>query len=174
MDIVAIALFITALGFGGCLVAIAVCDLNSFTIPNSVSIALIWLFLVSVPFASSDISLASHVGSFLLVSAAGLFAFRFGLFGGGDVKSWAAIALWYDLHGLPMQILGVTLVGSCLGLLTLGIRRAASCQFIQHYVPRSRLPRLLQVGEPIPYGVAISLGTAFSAGQIDFFHTLPF
>ena len=173
MDIVSLALFATALGFAGCLVAIARCDLGSYTIPNAISISLIWLFLVSVPFAPTHISILSHVSSFLLVLAVGLIAFRFGLFGGGDIKSWAALALWYDLHGLPMQILAVTLVGSSLGVLTLGIRRVALCQILQHYLPQSRLPRLFRVGEPISYGVAISLGTALSAGHIDLFHTLP-
>lgn len=174
MDVVSLALLTTAVGFAGCLLAIALCDLGSYTIPNSVSIALLWLFVVSAPFAPTDVSLLSHICSFLIVSAVGLVAFRFGLFGGGDVKSWAAIALWYDLHGLPMQLLGVTLIGGILGLLTLGIRRVAVCQLVQQHFPQSRLPRLLRAGEPVPYGVAITLGTALSAGHIDLFRSLSF
>lgn len=174
MDVVTLAILTTAIGFAGCLIAIALCDLASYTIPNSISIALLWLFLVSAPLAPGDISIMSHVASFLIVLAAGLVAFRFGMFGGGDVKSWAALALWYDLPALPMQILGVTLVGSILGLFTLGMRRVAVCQRVQHHFPPSRLPRLFREGEPVPYGVAISLGTAFSAGHIDLFRPLAF
>lgn len=174
MDVVTVALLTTAIGFAGCLLAIAFSDLSSYTIPNSISIALLWLFLVSAPFAPTDVSILSHVYSFLIVAAVGLIAFRFGLFGGGDIKSWAAVALWYDLSDLPMQLLGVTLVGSTLGLLTLGIRRVAVCQRVQQHFPPSRLPRLLREGEPVPYGVAISLGTAFSAGHIDLFRPLAF
>jgi prepilin peptidase CpaA len=169
MDIVSIAIFTTMVGFVGCLVAIAVCDLGSFTIPNSISVVLIWLFLVSLPFARSDLSLASHVYSFLIVATAGLFAFRFGLFGGGDVKSWAAIALWYDLNGLSLQVLSVALIGGTLGLLTLTLRRVAASAFVQHHLSPSRLPRLLHAGEPVPYGVAIALGTALSIGHVDLF-----
>lgn len=169
MDIVSVALFMTMVGFVCCLVAIAACDLASFTIPNSISIVLIWLFLVSLPFAQSGFSLSSHMYSFLIIATVGLFAFRFGLFGGGDVKSWAAIALWYDLGGLSLQVLSVALIGSTLGLLMLALRRVAVSAFMQHYLSPSRLPRLLHAGEPVPYGVAIALGTALSAGQIDLF-----
>ena len=173
MDIGAMTLLAVAFAFGGCLVAIAVCDLGSYTIPNSVCVALLWLFVVAAPFTRVDISLLSHLYSFLIVLAAGFLAFRFGLFGGGDVKSWAAIALWYDLGSLSEQVFHVTLLGGMLGLALVALRRVAASPYVQHHVALSRMPRLFRMGEPVPYGVAIAAGTALSAGHIDLFRSFP-
>jgi prepilin peptidase CpaA len=163
-----------AAAFALCLAAVAVSDLRSYTIPNTVCAALVWLFVVAAPFARPDISLLSHLYSFLLVLAAGFLAFRFGLFGGGDIKSWAAIALWYDLGDLSTQVFYVTLLGGTMGLLLVALRRMAASGYIQHHLTPFRMPRLLRIGEPVPYGVAIAAGTAISAGHIDIFRSFLF
>jgi prepilin peptidase CpaA len=160
-----------AVAFALCLAAVAVCDLRSYTIPNTVCAALVWLFVVAVPFARPEISLLSHLYSFLVILAAGFLAFRFGLFGGGDIKSWAAIALWYDLADLSAQVFCVTLLGGMMGLLLVALRRVAASGYIQHHLTPLRMPRLFRVGEPVPYGVAIAAGTALSAGHIDLFQS---
>lgn len=173
MDLLAIAHVVVAVAFGGCLVAIAACDLRSYSIPNSVCVALAWLFVVAAPLSRVEISFLSHLYSFLIVFALGLLAFRFGILGGGDVKSWAAIAAWYDLNSLSIQVLYVTLIGSGLGLLILACRRAVSGRYALDRMTLLRVPRLLRVGEPVPYGVAISVGTALSVGHIDLFRSFP-
>lgn len=169
MDLTALMLPAIAAAFAACLAAVAVCDLRSYTIPNTLCAALVWLFVVAVPFAPGEISLLSHLYSFVVVLAVGFLAFRFGLFGGGDVKSWAAIALWYDLGSLSVQVFYVTLLGGMLGLLLVALRWVAACGYVQHHVTLSRMPRLFQPGEPVPYGVAIAAGTMISAGHIDLF-----
>ena len=174
MDMATVALVAIAVVFGGCLVVIAVCDLCSYTIPNSVSVALLVLFVVAAPFSGAEVSPLSHFYSFLVVFAVGLIAYRFGVFGGGDIKSWTAVALWYDLHDLPAQVLWVTLIGGGLGVLVLGLRYLAASQFVQHLPTRFHGPRLLRMGEPIPYGVAIAAGTFLTVSHIDIFHSLRF
>lgn len=174
MDIVTIAQIVVAAAFGGCLVVIAVCDLSSYSIPNSVCIALAWLFVVATPLSRAEISFLSHLYSFLAVFAVGVVAFRFGILGGGDVKSWAVIAAWYDLNSLSTQVLYVTLIGAGLGLLVLACRRAVSGRYALNRMALLRVPRLLRVGEPVPYGVAIAAGTALSVGHVDLFRSFQF
>lgn len=173
MDASALMLPAVATAFAACLVALAVCDLRTYTIPNGLCAAFVWLFIVAVPFARSDLSLVSHLCSFLIVLAVGFLAFRFGLFGGGDIKSWAAIALWYDLGSLSTQVFYVTLLGGTMGLVLVTLRRAAASGYVQHHLALARMPRLFRAGEPVPYGVAIAAGTAISAGDIDLFRLFP-
>jgi prepilin peptidase CpaA len=167
------ALAAIAVAFVACVVAIAICDLGSYTIPNSLSVALILLFLASLPFARDGVSLLSHLYSFLIVLGIGLIAFRFGLFGGGDIKSWAAIALWYDLQALPVQVIYVALIGGGIGILLLGLRYLVACPIVHGHWQYRRVPRLLRSGAPVPYGLAIASGTLLSANHIDLFRWLP-
>jgi prepilin peptidase CpaA len=167
------ALSAIAVAFIACVVAIAACDLSNLTIPNSISVALIFLFLASIPFARGDISLLSHLYSFLIVLGIGLIAFRFGMFGGGDIKSWAAIAVWYDLQVLPVQVIYVALIGGGVGIVLLGIRYLVARPIVHVHCQYRRVPRLLRPGEPVPYGLAIAAGTLLSANKIDLFRWLP-
>jgi prepilin peptidase CpaA len=167
------ALSAIAVAFIACVVAIAACDLSNLTIPNSISVALIFLFLASIPFARGDISLLSHLYSFLIVLGIGLIAFRFGMFGGGDIKSWAAIAVWYDLQALPVQVICVALIGGGVGIALLGIRYLVARPIVHVHWQYRRVPRLLRPGEPVPYGLAIAAGTLLSANKIDLFRWLP-
>ena len=174
MELVTIAQVVVAIAFLGCLMVIGTSDLRSYTIPNSVCLAVVWLFLVAAPLAGSGGSLPSHLLSLLTVFAVGLVAFRFGIFGGGDVKSWAAIAAWYDFNDLPIQVMDVALVGGCFGLLILACRRVVGARYAERDMTVLRLPRLFRSGEPIPYGVAIALGTVLSIGHIDLFRSFHF
>jgi prepilin peptidase CpaA len=167
------ALSAIAVAFIACVLAIAACDLSNFTIPNSISVALIFLFLASIPFASGDLSLLSHLYSFLIVLGIGLIAFRFGMFGGGDIKSWAAIAVWYDLQVLPFQVIYVALIGGGVGIVLLGIRYFVARRIVHVHCQYRRVPRLLRPGEPVPYGLAIAAGALLSANKIDLFRWLP-
>lgn len=168
-----IALTAVAIGFACCLFAMAAFDLKTFTIPNSISVALLWLFVVAVPLTGDNISLPGHLYSFLAVLGVGLLAFRFGILGGGDVKSWAAVAVWYDIGALPYQLVWVTVLGSVIGIAALCLRRLTVNQYVRSSRDGIRsAPRLLRAGEPIPYGIAIALGSALTASRIDVFQGL--
>lgn len=170
---VSFALTAIAIGFGCCLFAIAAFDLKTFTIPNSISVALLWLFVVAVPLTRADISVLAHLYSFVAVLGMGLLAFRFGILSGGDVKSWAAVAIWYDIGSLPYQVVWVTVIGSALGILAIGLRRLSVNQYVREGQGGSSVvPRLLRAGEPIPYGIAIALGSILTVSQIDVFRAL--
>jgi prepilin peptidase CpaA len=101
---------------------------------------------------------AGHLAAPALVLAAGLLVFRLGLMGGGDIKLLVAIASWTGLAGLPAQLIAVVICGGGLALLLLAARWLAA----RRGQP-ARLPRLLQSGAPLPYAVAIAVGTGWWA-----------
>jgi prepilin peptidase CpaA len=124
------------------LVAGAVCDWRSRTIPNWLNAA---IALGAIPFwwASGlpfwpDIPL--HVGVALAVFAIFALAFQLGMMGGGDVKMVAAVALWLP----PLAVLQLLVIMSLAGgLLTVAM-------LVPHRIRKT-------AGQPeIPYGIAIA------------------
>lgn len=83
---------------------------------------------------------------------AGTFLFSAGLLGGGDVKLFSACGLWFDLaSGWKMLVLA-SLAGGLLAILLLSSRSL---------IPkRARVWIVLRPRGGIPYGIAISAGTA--------------
>jgi len=131
--------------------AAAASDLVRYEIPNVLCLVLVAAFL---PFASvlSLAVAASHLSAALSILVLTALCFAFGLMGGGDAKLLAAAALWMGWQNLLPFILLTTLVGACLGMLLLVLRRL---------LPRAAqaggwYSRLLSPREGVPYGVAIS------------------
>jgi len=126
------------------LLAAAVCDLKSRTIPNGLNLA---IALLAIPFwfASSLApwpDMALQVGVASLVFAFFAAAFAIGAMGGGDVKMVAAVALWLPWQAVLVMLVIMSLAG---GVLTAAL------------MIRRRLAR----GEgpiEVPYGVAIAFG----------------
>ncbi|MGI9386253.1 MAG: A24 family peptidase [Methyloligellaceae bacterium] len=155
--------------FVGCLIAIAAFDLATYTIPNSISLVLIALFVCAAILLPNEISVLSHVCSFLIVFAVGLVAFRFGAFGGGDVKSWAAVALWFGLGSLPYQVGAIALIGGIFGIIMIGLRRVLASTNSRENERAVALPKIFLPNQPIPYGLAIATGSALNVIHIPFF-----
>lgn len=149
--------------------SIAVFDVATYRIPNAISIVLVAGFAVGAVAFPGKIDVPSHLASGLIIFGAGFAAFWFGLLGAGDVKSWAAVALWFDLNTLPAQALSVALFGGVLGLFLLLLRHMIAR--VQTYRPSNGagLPRLLRHGQPIPYGMAISSGAIVMSWASPFF-----
>ena len=159
--------FIVMVGLLGTLVVAGASDAARYIIPNSVVLALVGLFLVAAPFATNSLAWLSHLGAGAAVFAVGCLLFHFRLMGGGDVKLWAACALWTGLDLLPMQVVYVTLIGVTIAF-ALVLIRAALGRVAVLFGGRARLvlPRLLREGEAVPYGVAIAAGSILLAGEI--------
>jgi prepilin peptidase CpaA len=80
--------------------------------------------------------------------------FRFGGMGGGDVKLFSALALWFDFTWVMRLLLVASLLGALVTIIFWGIHKARR-----------------QSGQPrIPYGVAISLAGLWVAGEQIFNH----
>jgi prepilin peptidase CpaA len=105
------------------LVAAALSDITRYRIPNTIVYAIVAAFAVGAiaNFAWPAIvwPVLAGVAMFLL----GAVLFAFGLFGGGDVKLIAAMALWTSFADLPRFLLIMAAVGGLIGLVLLLKRR---------------------------------------------------
>jgi prepilin peptidase CpaA len=153
--------------FAALVIAAALKDLSSFTIPNWISIALALGFapaalIVGAPLGAIGISFAVGLGM-LFVGAA---MFALGWIGGGDAKLMAAAALWLGLKGVAPFALYTALAGGALALLLVALRSAWLRPFVDAGPAWTR--RLATPGESAPYGVAIAVGAlaAFAANPL--------
>jgi prepilin peptidase CpaA len=105
------------------LIAAAVSDITRYRIPNTIVYAIVAAFAVGAifNFAWPAIVWPLLAGVAMFLLGAGLFAL--GLFGGGDVKLIAAMALWTGFADLPRFLLIMGAAGGLLGLVLLLKRR---------------------------------------------------
>ena len=143
--------------FPALVIAAAVKDATSYTIPNRLSLALAAAFVPAVlALGLAPGVLLTH----LEVGAAGLVAgmamFALGWIGGGDAKLFAAAALWL---GWPAAATYGALTGMAGGVLALGLLALRS-GYMRPYVVTGPawFARLAEPGENVPYGVAICVG----------------
>jgi prepilin peptidase CpaA len=142
--------------FPGMMIAAALSDLSTMTIPNRISAVLVLAFfptalLVGLP----PMQAAAHVGvgfAALLIGA-GMFALRW--IGGGDAKVFAAAGLWLGLDGAPSFLMWTAVAGGLFAVALLSAR-----DWAQPYAVRAPqwVGRLLTPDGDIPYGVAIAAG----------------
>ena len=138
------------------LLAAAIWDLRTRTIPNSLNLA---IALGAIGFWWAEgLSLWPGVIGALLVAAIvfAIFAgaFALGMMGGGDVKMIAAIALWLPLAAVFELLMIMALAGGAVTLLTAGHHRLARRE-----------------GRPeIPYGVAIAFAGLWLIGERYLYH----
>lgn len=139
------------------LVAAAAWDVWSYRIPNAICAGLAVLFLVQAMILGPPFPFL-HLVPAALAFAVGLILFARNLMGGGDVKLLAAAVLWIPPVLVPAQIAAVTIIGSVLAVLLLAIRGIARRVAVATGAVDA-LPLLLQDEAPVPYGVAIAVGT---------------
>lgn len=155
------------------LVAAAVGDVLHYRISNRLVGAVVLCFaLVAAAQASwGFLGWSLAAAGVTLALAAGLFAF--GLFGGGDVKLAAAMALWTQFADLPRFLLVMGTAGGVLGIAWLVRRRMQRHAAAPAGEPTSPIESEAHAASQpqhapkppnkLPYGVAIA------AGGIDFF-----
>ncbi|WP_119301038.1 A24 family peptidase [Dongia deserti] len=157
------------------LIAAGVSDVRRYRIPNTFVYAIVIAFAIGAIFnmtwSAMGWSVLAGLGMFLL--GAGLFAL--GLFGGGDVKLIAAMALWTGLPALPRFLFVMTAAGGLLGVVWMLKRRRQRPVLASDPASPSDAPHAAalssdnvsgqKVPNRIPYGVAIAI-----AG-LDFFVT---
>ncbi len=134
---------LSGLAFASLLIAAAVTDIRGTRIPNSITGALVLVFIVSCAFGLHR-PLAPHLIAFAMAFVFGAALFFGRLWGGGDAKLLAAIGLYLE----PRQVLALLLVTALAGgVLAAGllVRRATAGSNIQH-------------DNTIPYGVALAFG----------------
>jgi len=132
-------------------------DWRRFSIPNYISLILVALYPVAVFTAPFEIdwlvSLAISGGIF----AIGFGLFAVGIFGGGDVKFLTALSLWAGLPVILPFLVFVALAGGVLAIVIIG--REAVRQSLERGAFILGLRASLRTRTPVPYGVAIALGS---------------
>jgi len=140
---------VLVLAFAACLAA--VWDFRSFTIPNSISIGIAFLWPVyAIASGLGFEAMAYAVATGLAVLIVGMLGWSRGWIGGGDVKLFSAVVLWAGPAGLLSLILHTAIAGGVLSLVWLS---STSIRFV---AVRAGLPVALTPPKHIPYGVAIA------------------
>jgi prepilin peptidase CpaA len=144
---------------GAVMIAGAVYDATTLTIPNWISLVLLALFpLIAVVAGLSWTEAGIHFGVGLAALLAGMGLFAAGIIGGGDAKLFAAVTLYVGAAAFGPFLLAVAVAGGVLALALLALRRAA----LSITSDRLRaISHLAQRGAGIPYGVAIVGGALF-------------
>ena len=141
------------------LLAAAASDLVYYRIPNMLVLALVGLFIVSASLHFGDVAWLNHFGTALLCLVVGYAFNQLGQLGAGDVKLFAAVALWFGMSGLIALLLFTSLSGLLALPLILFARFAvARAQQTKMWKDEWPIPRVLTKRQGVPYGVAIALG----------------
>lgn len=135
------------------LTAAAVQDIRQFRISNKLCLAVVALYPAWLLAVGFQPDIWENALSFLLALMLGLLAYHRGLLGGGDVKFFAAAALWFDLRTGAYYLLAVTVFGGFFALTMIFLRRLVT--LLPAQAPDWAV---LKADEPIPYGVAIATG----------------
>jgi len=126
------------------LMAAAVIDVRTYTIPNWLNLAvallaLLFWWAIALPLWPDA---AIRLGVAFAVVALLALAFYLGMMGGGDVKLAAALALWFPPLATVKLLVIMSFAGGVLTLIMILVHRAGRKE-----------------GRPkIPYGVAIAVG----------------
>ncbi|MFZ4406664.1 MAG: prepilin peptidase [Paracraurococcus sp.] len=149
---------------GLALLAAALHDIAARTIPNALCLAVALAGLAARAWADE---LAPALFAALAVFLVALLAWRCRVMGGGDVKLLAACALLAPSGAVPSLVLAVALAGGVLALGYLALRRLVPAPAVARPAGlagralRAEAWRIRRRG-PLPYGVAIALGTFFT------------
>jgi prepilin peptidase CpaA len=154
------------------LIAAAIFDLTSYTIPNILPGAMLVLFLIFL----AAMALSGHAVGWSEISGnlmaggvgliAGMIMFALGWIGGGDAKLFAMTCLWLGWESLLNYTLTAAIAGGVLSLALLWIRRFTLPLFLQQ-------PWVLRLTDPrgaVPYGVALAGAALFILPGTELFH----
>jgi prepilin peptidase CpaA len=123
---------------------------NKITLPIALAAPLYWYATGGFTLPDVGIHLLTATITFIFFAI----AFRFGAMGGGDVKLFAALALWFSWIEVLRLVLYASLIGAAVTIVFLIIHK------LKQQDGRAR----------IPYGVAISLSGLWVAGERIFNH----
>ena len=151
--------FVFAALFIFLLVQAVVSDMSRLLIPNWISIALVALFVAYLPVSPVSLPVVGHMLVACAAFAVGLGLYAHRWMAGGDVKLFAAVALWAGPAGILKLLMVTALAGAGLALLVgLGIAYLHWSEAGPLGKDRSRFfPRWVKHGL-VPYGFAIGAG----------------
>ena len=165
-------LWILRIAFGGYILllgAAALFDVWKFIIPNTISLAIMILFVPTALLLPFDVNWWSHIGAAVAMLFAGAVAYHFGWFGAGDVKLLTAVSFWMGFRDMPQLLFYVALAGGAFAVGLLVFRKVLLSLRSTSLIPETiTLPRILLVGEAVPYGVAIAFGSILAGANLQY------
>jgi prepilin peptidase CpaA len=153
----------------GLLVWAAISDLRSYLIPNRICLAIVALYPIywlAGYVGGMPVDWSGGILAAALIFAVGFGLFSFGLIGGGDVKLFAAVALWTGLGWLLPLLIIVGVAGGILSISTIAAkavmlkRLPADVRAVAYSGSRFGTFRAI-LKNPTPYGAAIAIGGLF-------------
>lgn len=153
-----IAGFIVTLVFALPLLMAAYTDFNEMKIPNTVTLAMLAGFFLTLPLTWAGLGwFGEHMAVGGIFFLAGFSMFALGWLGGGDAKLMAAIGLWMGWNDALPFVIYTTLFGAALGLFLL-----LTPKLLPISLRTSALgAKLYQGGKDMPYGLALAAGAFF-------------
>jgi prepilin peptidase CpaA len=142
------------------LVAAAIFDLTSYTIPNILPAAMLVLFaafLLTISFNGHSLSWGDtwlHLLAGAVALIAGMALFAAGWIGGGDAKLFAMACLWLGWDAMLEYALMASLFGGMLTIALLALRRIPLPPLLS---AQPWLARLADRNSGVPYGVALAI-----------------
>lgn len=129
-------------------------DMSRFTIPNWLVGSLLALYPVAIAMSSAQVDWKMALAGMGIVFAVGYVVFAMKWMGAGDIKLITVCALWAGWQELLDFVFLTAILGGVFAFTIWMLRKA------QFWVPKQfrsdPMPRIMRVGEPIPYGVAIA------------------
>ena len=137
------------------LIIASISDIRYRRIPNWCVVVLLALFIPWI-FVGPEVSVLPSVVAFVVLFAAGVILYAFGIWGAGDSKLIAAAALFVGWDRLLLFLFATAVAGGILALaiMTLNARRVLA-------MLNMRRPADSQPAN-VPYGVAIAAGAALA------------
>lgn len=140
-------------------------DARALRIPNWVSLALLSLFYPTALVAGIGLeAIAWHTGAGAVVLLVGFILFALGLFGGGDAKLMAAVALWVGWRDVLVFAFAMVLVGGVLSVLVVLLRKGLGMW--PDWLVKSA-HGLFTPNKAVPYGIAIAAGALIMVPRMD-------
>jgi prepilin peptidase CpaA len=164
MDLSAGTAQFTILAFAGLLIAAAASDWHSLTVPNRYSLALVALFPSFVIASGGNVDWVGSLIYAAVAFVAGFVLFTLRICGGGDVKLFAAVALWAGPTLFMPMFLYTSVSGGILAVvlwMNFRFNRAALPTTLAYATSKTSISK-----QPMPYAVAIAAGGLFVAIQL--------
>jgi len=142
------------------LIAAALFDLTTFTIPNMLPAAMFGLFaafLLAIALTGHGLNWSDtwpHLLAGAVALVAGIALFAAGWVGGGDAKLFAMACLWLGWDSMFEYTLVASLLGGILTLTLLALRRLSLPPLL---ATQPWLVRLADQNSGVPYGVALAI-----------------
>lgn len=147
---------LSILALVGLLLWAAYSDVKSFTIPNSLTLAVLLLYIPFVLSSGGTVDWTAGLIVAAIVLVVGFVLFAFGTVGGGDIKLLAAVSAWAGPAYIFDFLITTGLVGGVLALIMLGSVRFGFALALEKVGFRVG-SKVLQ-GTVLPYGLAIASG----------------